>query len=322
MSHAPMIFAIGTSRSFGQQVAGHLGLDLADHEEREFTDGEHKIRAVESVRDRDVYVIHSLYSDDDQTVNDKLIRLLIFCGSLRDAAAARVTAVIPYLAYTRKDKRTQPNDPVTTRYIAQILEAVGVDRVVTLDVHNLAAFVNAFRVQTEHLEARKLFVEHFVGTLEPGAHILVASPDAGGLKRARYFSDDLAKALGVDVAVGFMEKTRTLDALSAGRLYGDVDGATVIIIDDMISTGGTLSLAASRAKDGGARRIYAAATHGVFAGDAAAKIGADIIDQILVTDSVPPVRLPDALVRQKISVVSCAPLFSAAISRMHGEIPR
>src|SRR5690606_10337866 len=131
-----------------------------------FEDGEHKIRPLTSVRGRDVYVLSSLYGETDRSPDEKLCRLLFFIATLRDNGATRVTAVVPYLAYARKDRRTQSRDPVTTRYVASLFEAVGVDRVVTLDVHNLAAFQNAFRCRTEHLEARMLFVRHLVERFE------------------------------------------------------------------------------------------------------------------------------------------------------------
>jgi ribose-phosphate pyrophosphokinase len=311
------LFAIEDSRAFGEQVAAHCGLKLAEHEERDFEDGEHKIRPLENVRGRDVYVIQSLYTDSHHTVNDKLIRMLVFLGALRDASASQVTAVVPYLAYARKDKRTQPRDPVTTRYIAQILESVGTDRVVTLDVHNLAAYQNAFRIRSEHLEAKLIFVEHFAAELRPDERVTVISPDAGGLKRAGYFRDALSEAIGRDVSLGFMEKTRALGKLTAGELHGDVEGATAIIIDDMISTGGTLSSAAERARLHGARKVVAAASHGVFVGHAVRALDTAALDRVIITDSVPPIRLPADMVERKLSVLSCAPLFAAAIERLH-----
>src|SRR5919106_3683656 len=193
-----VLFALDGSRDLGERIAGHLGIALADHEERAFEDGEHKARPLVNVRGRDVFVVHSLYSDPAQSANDKLCKLLFFIGALRDASAARVTAVVPYLAYARKDRKTQTRDPVTTRYVAMLFEAVGVDRVLSIDVHNLAAFQNAFRCPTEHLGARPLFVRHFADVLgdEP---VAVLSPDVGGMKRAEAFRQTLVSALGRDL---------------------------------------------------------------------------------------------------------------------------
>ena len=155
------LFSLNTSRDFGEKVAKHLGIALSAHEERDFEDGEHKVRPLMNVRGQDVFVIQSLYGEPGASVNDKLCRLLFFIGALKDASAERVTAVVPYLCYARKDRQTKSRDPVTTRYIAHLFEAMRCDRVVTLDVHNLAAFQNAFRCPTEHLEGKNIFVQHF-----------------------------------------------------------------------------------------------------------------------------------------------------------------
>ena len=157
-----MVFALNASRTFGGSVARALGIQLAAHEERDFEDGEHKARPLETVRGRDVYVVQSLYGDAQQSVNDKLLRLLFFLACVRDAGAARVTAVLPYLCYARKDARTQSNDPLTTRYVAQLLESVGVECVLALEVHNPAAFQNAFRIRAEHIACTPPLTE-FVG---------------------------------------------------------------------------------------------------------------------------------------------------------------
>ncbi len=198
------VFALNSSRDFGGCVAESLNICLAEHEEREFEDGEHKVRALENVRGRDIFVIASLYGDVDQTVNDKLVRLLFFIAALKDASPIRVTAVIPYLCYARKDRKTKPRDPVITRYVASLLEAVGVDRVVTMDVHNLAAYQNAFRCHTDHLVAVPLFIEYFMSL--PSDDLIVVSPDVGGIKRAEQFREALEQQTGTTVASAFMEK--------------------------------------------------------------------------------------------------------------------
>jgi ribose-phosphate pyrophosphokinase len=189
-------------------IVGALRADLAPHEEREFEDGEHKARPLTPVRGRDVYLVQSLHGGPDASPNDKLCRLLFFAGAVRDAGAGRVTAVIPYLAYARKDRRTQTCDPITTRYVAQLIEAVGVDRVATVDVHNLAAFENAFRRPTVHLEARPLFVSYLLPFLRDRS-VAVVSPDAGGAKRAELLRESLASALGTEIPLGFLEKRRS-----------------------------------------------------------------------------------------------------------------
>ena len=311
-----LVFALNASRGFGEAVAGALGIALCAHEEREFEDGEHKSRPLVNVRNREVFVIQSLYADTTQTVNDKLVRLLFFLGAVNDASAAQVTAVVPYLAYARKDAKTQTRDPVTTRYVAQLFESVGTDRVVTMDVHNLAAFQNAFRIRTEHLDAAKLFVAHFAALVGKETGITVVSPDIGGMKRAERFRQSLGRALGREPAIAFLEKARAKGVMRTGRLVGDVAGSA-IIIDDLVSTGGTLRNAAAACRANGATKVYAAATHGVFVGDAQRLFAGAELDQIVVTDTIPPVRLEPDVDRNKLVVLSAAPLFAEAIRRLH-----
>ncbi len=311
------LFALNATRQFGESVAEKLGVPLSEHEEREFEDGEHKSRPLVNVRGKDTFVIQSLYSDSQQSVNDKLCRLLFFLGCLRDASAGRITAVVPYLAYARKDMKTQPRDPVTTRYVAMLFEAVGVDRVVTLDVHNLAAFQNAFRCRTDHLEANKLFIDYLAPQLRGKDPIAVVSPDVGGVKRANRFREALGRVLNQELPMAFMEKARAKGVLSVGRLVGDVGDSVAVIIDDLISTGGTLLHTAKACKDLGAKQVYAAASHGVFVGAANDLLAADELDTVIVTDTMPPFRLDPALVNKKLVVLSAAELFAEAIRRIH-----
>ncbi|HSQ02954.1 MAG TPA: ribose-phosphate pyrophosphokinase [Burkholderiales bacterium] len=310
------LFALNASRDLGNAIARSLAIALSRHEEREFEDGEHKARPLESVRGCDVYVVQSLYADEKQSVNDKLVRLLFFLGALKDAAAERVTAVVPYLCYARKDRRSKPRDPLSSRYVASMLEAVGVDAVVTIDVHNIAAYQNAFRVRAEHLEAKKLFVEYFAPLIgeEPFA---VVSPDVGGVKRADAFRESLERRLGRTAGRAFMEKTRSEGVVSGEMLIGDVTGRHVVVIDDLISSGATLNRAVAKCRASGANKIYAAATHGLFMGKAAELLANPELETLVVTDSVRPFRLDPELANRKLTVVSCVPLLAEAIRRMH-----
>ena len=312
----PCLFALQASRDFGERVAEHLKLALSPHEEREFEDGEHKTRPLVSVRERDVFVIHSLYSDGTATVNDKLCRLLFFIGALRDASAARITAVIPYLCYARKERKTQPRDPVTTRYLASMLEAVGTDRVLALDVHNVAAFQNAFRCRTDHLEANKLFAHYFAATLEQ-QELIVVSPDIGGVKRAEQFRNMLSQCTSRELPTAFMEKHRSRGVVSGAAVVGPVAGKVAIIIDDLISTGTTLLRTAEACLHRGATKVFAAASHGVFTERANDVLKSDALERVIVTDTVAPVRLQPDRVRDKLVVLQAAPLFADAIQSVH-----
>ncbi|MGZ3158103.1 MAG: ribose-phosphate diphosphokinase [Burkholderiaceae bacterium] len=310
------IFALNSSRKFGEEVSRQLDIALSAHEEREFEDGEHKARPLVSVRGKDVFVIQSLHGEEQQSGNDKLCRLLFFIGALKDAAAARVTAVVPYLAYSRKDRKSKPRDPVTTRYVAALFEAVGTDVVMTLDVHNLAAYQNAFRCGAEHLEANKLFVAHFAPLLHQ-REVVVVSPDAGGIKRAEQFRQRLMRVLGKPVGAAFAEKHRSGGVVSGEMLVGDVKGKDAIIIDDLISTGNTIIRTAKSCQSLGAARVFAAATHGLFTGDANAVLVDPVLERIVVTDSVPPFRVNEDAVKAKLTVLSTTTLFAEAIHRLH-----
>lgn len=311
------LFSLNATRPFAEGIAAELGIALSEHEEWEFEDGEHKSRPLINVRGRDVYVIQSLYSDQQQSVNDKLCRLLFFIGALRDASAQRISAVIPYLGYSRKDRKTQPRDPVTTRYLAALLEAVGCDRVITMDVHNLSAFQNAFRCRTEHLQAKGLFVDYFLQRLQGTEDITVVSPDAGGMKRAEQFRRALGQALDTELPIAFMEKSRGKGELTLGQLTGSVANRVAIIIDDLISTGSTLRGTAKACRSQGAAAVYAAASHGVFVGDANKVLAAEELTGIVVTDTIPPFRLTLEQVHKKLTLLSATGLFAAAIKRIH-----
>jgi ribose-phosphate pyrophosphokinase len=312
------LLAPAASRALGQLVAARLGVPLSPLEEREFEDGEHKARPLESVRGRDVYVVHSLYGEPGASANDKLVRLLFLVGALRDGGARRVSAVVPYLCYARKDARTQARDPVSSRYVAQLFEAVGTDRVVVAEVHNPAAFDNAFRIRADHLATAGLFAGHLAPALA-GADIVVVSPDPGGFKRAQRLRGALARRMGAEPGIALLEKTRAQGRLSSGRLVGDVAGCTAVIVDDIVASGATLLAAAAACRAQGARRVLAVATHGLFVPPASRTLSAGAIERIVVTDSVPPFRLDGSGVREKTEVVSIAPLLAAAIERLHAD---
>jgi ribose-phosphate pyrophosphokinase len=325
------LFALRATDGFGREIAEALALPLAAHEERDFEDGEHKTRPLENVRGADVYVVQSLHGGPVESANDKLCRLLFFIGALKDAGAARVTAVAPYLCYARKDRRTKPGDPVTTRYMAGLFEAVGTDVIVTLDVHNPAAFENAFRCPTVALTAAPLFVDYCRALIpenlnanpgenlneNPRASICVVSPDPGGVKRAELFREALEAAISRPVGKGFAEKHRSAGVVTGDLFVGDVVGATALIIDDLISTGGTLVRAARAARQAGAQQVIALVTHSLFTSGASAAIADPAIDRLVVTDTVPPFRLGADAPWDKVDTVRAAPLLAETIRRLH-----
>jgi len=312
----PLLFALHGSEPLGVKIAQHLGIPLAAHEEREFDDGEHKARPLENVRGRCCYVLHALHGDASHSANDKLNRLLFFIATLKDALAARVSAVVPYLAYARKDRKTKPRDPVTMRYVAQLFEAMGADALMALEVHNPAAFQNAFRCPTEQLDSAGLFARHVADKLGP-AEVVVVSPDAGGVKRAALFRERLLQVLGRPVRMGFVEKYRSAGLLSGELLVGEVAGRQVLLFDDLISSGQTLVRAATACRTQGAASVWAAAAHGLFNVDALQRLDTGPIDRIFVSDSVNVMGLAGTPLEIKLEVVSCAVLFAEEIRRSH-----
>lgn len=312
------VFALASSKMLGTAIAAALGRQLASHEEREFEDGEHKARPLDTVAGNDVFLVESLHGEPGQSPNDKLCRLLFFIGALKDAGAARVTAVVPYLAYARKDRRTKPNDPVTTRYVAAMFASVGSDCVVTLEVHNPTAFENAFRCRTVTLTGTPLFVDYVKANLSDD-DLAVVSPDAGGMKRAEMLRAALEEALGRPVGKGLAEKHRSAGVVSGEMFTGDMSGRTALVVDDLISTGGTLARTARAARDAGARRVIALVTHGLFMPGAAEAIADPALDHIVVSDVVPPFRLDQPESDKKLTILPAAPLLAEAIRRLHEE---
>jgi ribose-phosphate pyrophosphokinase len=309
------LFALQATAELGRAIAEALGQPLAQHEEREFEDGEHKARPLDTVMGRNVYVIQSLHGGPAMSANDKLCRLLFFIGAVKDAGAARVTAVVPYLCYARKDRRTKPNDPVSTRYIAGMFESVGTDAIVTLEVHNPVAFENAFRCRTVTLTATPLFVD-FARKLAD-QELCVVSPDTGGAKRAELLRETLEAALGRPVGKAFADKHRSAGVVTGDLFVGNVAGRTALVIDDLISTGGTLLRAARAARKAGARRVMALVTHGLFMAGAAEVVGDPAIEKLVITDSVPPFRLGPGAAWDKLEILPAAPLLAEAIGRLH-----
>jgi ribose-phosphate pyrophosphokinase len=308
------LFGLSQTRGFTQRLAQRLAVAAAQHEEREFDDGEFKLRPLESVQGERAVVCQSLAADPHASSADKLVRLLVFCGALKDAGADRVTAVVPYLAYWRKDRRTQPRDPVTTSYLARLFEAVGIDVVATIDAHSIATFENAFRCGKQHLTAAPAFAAHFARRLQNESRVVVLSPDAGGADRARVFAGLLTQQGIEAVELAFMEKHRSAGRVTGSLFAGDVADAVVVIYDDMISTGGTVARAVQAAAAHGARAVHCAATHGLFSGDAVATLNGVPLASLAVADTVEDVADRCARLRCEHAVIDSAALFAEALA--------
>lgn len=320
----PALAALSESRELAVAIAREANLPLIPIEERSFEGGEFKLRPLESVRGRQVFVLQTLAGTHEASAPARLLRLLFLLMGLRDAGADSSVAVVPYFPFARKDRRTQIRDPVTSRYVAELLEAAHSDCVISLDVHNPAAFDNAFRVRTIHLTALPLMADHFarIGAVVNGG-IAVVSPDVGGIKRAQIFRELMAARTGREIGLAFVEKRRAKGNVASGSLAGDVSGRAVIVLDDLCATGGTLIRAAETCLHAGAAATHVAVTHTPLAAGLEALMTAEPITSITVTDSVGvafPARRPPSGAG-KLVTLSTAPLFGQALARMANGKP-
>jgi len=309
------IVALDESRDLAKRIADAAGLTLVPVEDRQFEDGEGKIRPLADIRGDTVCVVQRLYEDQVQSVHDKLCRLLFLMAVLRDHGAGRIIVLVPYLCYARKDRRTKAFDPLTTRYAAQLLEAVGCDHVIAFGIHNPAAFENAFRCRTTLVDLGAVFQDVMAWRVN-AQPLIVMSPDPGGVKRAQLFRETLEERLGHRIDFGFMNKRRSKDVMTSGDVVGDFEGKTVLIVDDMIGSGGTMIAAAKQCRRMGARKIHAVAAHGLFLGNAEALFADDMIDRVFISDSVPPFRLAKGAETPGLEVLGTAQAFADALARL------
>ena len=274
-----MVFAGTSSKALGQRIADRLGIELGDVVIKQFSDGEVYVRFDESIRGADIFLVQSTSTP----VNDSLMKLLIMINAAKLASAHRITAVMPWYGYSRQDKKSSPREPITARLVAQLLEAAGVDRVLTMDLH-AGQIQGFFQIPVDHMTATPILADHFserqfAGDFPEG--LVVVSPDAGRAKLANHF----AEKLGARLAVLAKQRPDHNEA-EITFLIGDVDGKAALLIDDMIDTAGTLCAGAAVVKKAGATKVLAAATHGIFSGEAFSRLQDSVIEEIVVTDTI------------------------------------
>lgn len=311
---SPLIISPQASAALASAISRAAHAEIAPLEERSFEDGEFKLRPLASVRGRTLFAVQTLAGSTDAPTADRILRLLFLLAGLRDAGAAQRIVLVPYLAFARKDRRTQSRDPVTTRYLAELLESAGATLLVGLDVHNPAAFDNAFRIPVVHLSAQPLFAAHLAATGGSLADQVIASPDVGGVKRVQLFRELLQRQYGADLPMAFIEKRRASGRVSGGTVVGDVRGRRALVLDDLCASGGTLIRAASALRAAGATAVTVIVTHAPLAAGLRALLQADGIDQVLVTDSAGP--RDDLPGGPKLTVLPVAPLFAQVVRRL------
>jgi ribose-phosphate pyrophosphokinase len=298
------IFTGNANRPLAEKICNHLGIPLGEAVVGRFSDGEISVEFQENVRGKDVYVIQPT----SMPCNENLMELLVMMDALKRASARCVTAVVTYFAYARQDRKTAPRTPISAKLMADLITTSGANRMLTMDLHT-GQIQGFFNIPVDHLYAAPVILEYIRETFGPD--IVVVSPDAGGVERARAF----AKRLNTSLAI--IDKRREATTIKAMTLIGNVWGKEAIILDDMITTGGTLTMAAELLMRHGVRTVHACVTHPVMSRNAAGNIRGSMIQTVAVTDTIP--LSPEAAALEKIRVLSVAPLLGEAIKRIHNQ---
>ena len=300
------IFSGNSNPDLARKVCEYLDVELGDANVSRFPDGEINLRLNDDVRGRDIFIIQPTCPP----VNDNLMELLVMTDAARRSSAMRITAVIPYYGYARKDKKDEGRVPITAKLVANMLVGAGVNRVLALDLH-ATQIQGFFDIPVDHLFSFPVLARHFK---EAGiADLVVAAPDVGGIRMARAFASWLEAGLAV------VDKRRiSPDEAAVGFLIGDVKGRNVLLADDMITTAGTITSAARLLKEKGAREIYAAAAHGVLCGPAVERLSAAPIKEIVITDSIPLNAKAKAL-GDRVKVLTVSELLGESVRRIHSN---
>lgn len=299
------IFSCTANVPLAKNISEKIETNLGDSEVIRFSDGEISIRIGESVRGSDVYVIQPTSAPG----NENLMELLVMIDALKRASAKRITAVMPYYGYARQDRKTRPRDPITAKLVANLLTTAGADRVLTIDLH-AGAIQGFFDIPVDHMTAAPLLADYF--SSKDTSNLVVVSPDMGGVTRAR----DLAERLRVPLAI--IDKRRPqANVAEIMNIIGDIKGKKAIMVDDIIDTAGTITLAAQALVERGAKEVHACCTHPVFSGPAIDLLAKSPISELVVCDTI---LLPEEKMLPNIKICSVAELLADAIIRIHEDL--
>ena len=298
------IFSLSSNRPLAEKIAEAVGLELGKISISRFSDGEVKVNVEESIRGAHVYIVQST----SDPVNDNLMELLIMIDALRRASAKTINVVMPYYGYARQERKAQSREPITAKLVANMITIAGADRVLTLDLH-APQIQGFFDIPVDHLIGVPLLADYFLEKGLFGEDVVVVSPDHGGVVRARKLADFLKSPIAI------IDKRRPRPNVSeVMNIIGDVAGKKCIIIDDMIDTAGTITLAAAALLDMGADSVYACCTHAVLSGPAVERLDESEIKEVIVTDSI---QQPEGRHLDKLQTISVGTLVGEAIKRIH-----
>ena len=307
MPYELKLFTGNAHRTLADEIAACLGIPLGQAEVSRFSDGEIFVQINENVRGADVFLLQPTCPP----VNDNLMELLVMLDALRRASAHRITAVLPYYGYGRQDRKVQPRVPISAKLVADLITVAGAQRLLAIDLH-AGQIQGFFNIPVDNIYAMPVLLQQIRALVPPRDEIVVVSPDAGGVERARAF----AKRLDATIAIGDKRREKK-DVAEVTRIVGDVDGQTAVIVDDIVSTGGSLVQTAEALRAAGAKRVLAAITHPVLAGSAVKRIEESCIERFITTDTIPLSATVEH--GEKFVVTSVAHLLGEAIRRIHNE---
>ena len=306
MLNRTMIFSLSANKKLAEDIANELDMKVSEAHVTHFADGEILCEPVESVREKDVYIVQSTYTP----VTENLFEILVFVDACKRASSRKINVIIPYFGYARQDRKSKPRQPITSRLVADLLKTAGVDRVISVDLH-APQIQGFFSCLIDELTAIPLLATHY--EKDNNSNLVVVSPDHGGVNRARRVAERINAPLAI------IDKRRTgPNVAEVMNIVGDVQGKDCLMVDDMIDTAGSARAGALALKANGAKSVKICCSHGLFSGPASERLLDGVFNEIVCTDSIP---LPERMKSDKVKVVSLAPMISKVIENIENGVP-